>query len=100
MLSEDPFFPDEVQDFKPEYTRYSDTGCELYPSCLECPLPWCAQEVPGGVNKIKLSRRNERIVAQAEKGKTARQIASRFGLSVRSVQRILHENRLNGGGYV
>ena len=99
MLSEEPLFLDEVLDFKPEYTRYSDTGCELYPYCLECPLPYCAQEVPGGVNKVKLSKRNERIVAQAEKGKTARQIAPLFGISVRSVQRILQENRLNGGDY-
>ncbi len=35
-------------DALPEHTRYNDNGCDLYPSCLRCPLPRCRYEEPGG----------------------------------------------------
>ena len=28
-------------DALPEHVDYTDTGCDLYASCLRCPLPRC-----------------------------------------------------------
>ena len=30
----------------PEYAAYQDTGCELAPSCLNCPLARCKYDEP------------------------------------------------------
>ena len=35
-------------DALPEHTRYRDDGCDLFTSCLTCPLPRCRYDVPGG----------------------------------------------------
>lgn len=32
----------------PEHTVYVDTGCEVAPWCLECPLPRCKYEDSAG----------------------------------------------------
>jgi len=35
-------------DALPENTDYADTSCDLYPSCLQCPLPHCRYDEAGG----------------------------------------------------
>ncbi len=35
-----------MADQSPEYYHYEDTGCEVSPSCLNCPLPQCKYDDP------------------------------------------------------
>lgn len=74
---------------------YRDTGCELAPACLTCPLPRCRYDEPGGVGAAQALAervdRNRRIVALRGTGVEAREIASVVGVSVRSVFRVLAE---------
>jgi len=81
--------PDRNSDFY----NYRDEGCELSPSCLRCPLPCCAYELEGGVNRIIKSRRNAKIVDQAKKGASQGSIAKNMNISRRTVQRIIQAHR-------
>ena len=84
-------------DALPEYTDYSDRGCDLYPSCLRCPLPRCRYEDPGGAKAMLRSGRNASILRVASQdGVTVDELARMFGLSRRTVFRVLRAAR--GGG--
>lgn len=76
-------------DALPEHHDYRDEGCELSPSCLTCPLPRCKYESGGGA-AIRRSQRDEVIRAmREEEGAPVNVIASTFGISRRSVSRVL-----------
>lgn len=86
--------------------NYLDTGCELAPSCLECPFPRCIEELPGGVTRAARHKRNNELIQRAKEGISTAQLAEEFGISRRSVQRLLapyrkeilsHINKVNGG---
>ncbi|MBI2866625.1 MAG: acetylglutamate kinase [Chloroflexi bacterium] len=36
----------EEYDLLPEHALYRDEGCDLFPSCLRCPLPACRWDMP------------------------------------------------------
>jgi hypothetical protein len=81
-------------DALPENTAYADTGCDLYPSCLRCPLPRCRYEEPGGAPAMLRLGRNASISRLAnQQGLGVDQIAQMFGLSRRTVFRVLAEDR-------
>lgn len=81
-------------DALPEYTPYRDTGCDLYPSCLHCPLPVCRYEQPGGAGSLLRTSRDADIVRLSRRGDlTVDAIAAMFGLSRRSVFRVLQRHR-------
>jgi hypothetical protein len=63
-----------VEDLLPEHVRYRDEGCELFPSCLSCPLPQCRYDGPERRQMAK-ELRNEEVVCAS----TAR--ATRYGSS-------------------
>lgn len=71
----------------PEQTVYVDTGCEVAPRCLECPLPRCKYEEPGGRVPAHIRERQRRINLLYDEGWSPRAIAAREGVSVRSVHR-------------
>ena len=48
----------------PEHTQYRDTGCDLHPSCLTCPLVRCRYDEPGGARRL-LSDERDRTILQA-----------------------------------
>ena len=87
-------------DALPEYTRYRDDGCDVHPHCLTCPLPRCRYDEPGGLRALLNSRRDRQIVALRLKGVAVEDLAGRFGVSRRTVFRILekpeHSRRRNG----
>lgn len=86
------------QDLPPEYCRYQDEGCEFANSCLDCPLPRCVYEEPGGEQHwLKRLRAREMARLFTDEGKTVKELASRFGISQRTVQRALSKT-LNKGG--
>ncbi len=81
-------------DALPEYSDYEDTGCDLYPSCLNCPLPRCRYEVNGGAQAILRSGRDASILAAARReGATVDELARMFGLSRRTIFRVLERGR-------
>jgi hypothetical protein len=81
-------------DALPEYSEYADTGCDLYPSCLNCPLPRCRYDEPGGAAAMLRSGRDAGILRMARlEGVTVDDLARAFGVSRRTVFRVLHNNR-------
>jgi hypothetical protein len=76
-------------DQLPENMRYRDDGCNIHPQCLTCPLPQCRYEDRGGLRGMMNAHRDREIVALRMKGVGAAEVASRFGISRRTVFRVL-----------
>jgi hypothetical protein len=68
-------------------------GCDVYPLCLECPLPRCVYEEPGGEKGALRQKRNEEIRRLFQKGTGVEQLAFAFKLSFRSIYRIVGDGR-------
>jgi hypothetical protein len=80
----------DAEDLLPEDTHYQDDGCRLAPSCLNCPLPECAEDSVHGPSKIAKQQRNADIVRLfLDEKKTYPQLVSQFGLSLRSIKYII-----------
>jgi hypothetical protein len=73
----------------PDEYPYRDNGCELFPSCLDCPFPECIKEEPWGKERFLKRRRAERMVELKGEGKSLGEIARIFEVSTRTVQRAL-----------
>ncbi len=77
-------------DALPEHTDYTDTGCDLAPSCLSCPLPRCRYDTPGGLAAMLRSTRDAAIADAVRRRRLPiDDVAQMFGLSRRSVFRAL-----------
>lgn len=83
-------------DALPEYIDYQDTGCDLYPSCLNCPLPRCRYDSPGGARAMLRVGRDAAIVAGYRRGKGVDELARMFAVSRRTVFRVLRAARAAG----
>ena len=89
-----PNNPDDELDLPPEYCHYQDGGCELANSCLNCPLTKCIYDEPGGKQRyLKRVRDKEILWLFTAEGKEIRELALRFGVSQRTVQRALKKVR-------
>jgi hypothetical protein len=81
-------------DALPENIEYRDTGCDLYPSCLRCPLPRCRYDDPGGAAQMLRTGRDATILRLAERdGLPVDRLAEMFGLSRRTIFRVLRSGR-------
>ena len=82
-------------DLPPEYCHYRDEGCEFADSCLNCPLTKCIYDEPGGRQRW-LKRQRDRQIARlfTTEGKGVKELALMFGLSQRTVQRVLKNSLL------
>lgn len=80
-------------DALPELATYIDTGCDVAPRCLACPLPVCRFDVRGGARAILNRTRDPEILAALDAGEHADTIAARFHVSRRTVFRIKAEAR-------
>ncbi|MEX2372327.1 MAG: HTH domain-containing protein [Dehalococcoidia bacterium] len=77
-------------DALPEQVEYRDDGCDLFPSCLACPLPRCRYDVPGGVRAMLNQERDHQIrVMREAAGLSVDALADRFDVSRRTVFRAL-----------
>jgi hypothetical protein len=86
------------RDALPENTQYFDSGCDLHPSCLSCPLVRCRYDEPGGARRLISDDRDRRIVRlQREEELSIDLLASRFGISRRTVFRVLARARGGAG---
>ena len=83
-------------DALPEYLDYRDGGCEMAPSCLRCPLERCRYDAPGGARTLVLGARDEEVRRRRVEGTGIDTLAAAFGLSRRSVFRILARGRASG----
>lgn len=81
-------------DKLPEATDYVDTGCELSPSCLRCPLPHCKYDVPRTSRRLAHSARDRDIVLLRRRHAVpVEMIAVTYGISRRQVFRILRQQQ-------
>jgi len=78
-----------IWDVLPEEFPYQDEGCELFPSCLNCPFPTCIREEPWGKERFLKLSRARRMAELKDEGKSVEEIARIFGVSSRTVQRWL-----------
>lgn len=77
-------------DLPPEYCQYNDDGCEFGGSCLNCHLPICIYDEPGGKQQyLKHQRAQEMARLFSNKGKSVKELAGIFNVSTRTVQRAL-----------
>jgi hypothetical protein len=82
------------EDALPENQDYRDTGCNLAPRCLDCPLPRCRYDEPGGARRLLTETRDEEIVRRRATDRLPIDtLAQQYGLSRRSVFRILRKAR-------
>ncbi|MGI8553711.1 MAG: hypothetical protein ACR2PL_23420 [Dehalococcoidia bacterium] len=80
----------------PEHVVYRDTGCEVAPSCLNCPLTVCRYDLPGGLAGDHRRQRNTELLALHASGAGLKSLCLRFRLSRRAVYRILAAGRFGG----
>jgi hypothetical protein len=83
-------------DRVPELTHYRDEGCRFWRACLSCPFPRCVFEVPGGPGRAIHAFRDGEIRRMYAVGVPPAEIADRFGITRRSVYRILGGIRRRG----
>lgn len=70
----------------PEYTPYTDDGCDLHEACLSCPLPACRYEMPPGrARALTQAAALSRLLAS---GLTMDEAAAELGISRRTVYRL------------
>lgn len=81
------------RDGLPEHYEYRDTGCEVAPRCLTCPLPEC-RYIGGRVSAPPINvERNAQIIALRAQGVPLLTIAATVGKSKRTVLRVLASAR-------
>jgi DNA-binding transcriptional ArsR family regulator len=80
-------------DLLPDEIEWRDQGCEFFPSCLNCPLPRCVEDEPRGQQRLRMAARKKRMEELRRLGRSVREIAEIFGVSRRTVQRALHNNK-------
>jgi hypothetical protein len=81
-------------DLPPEYCQYRDNGCEFADSCLDCPFPECIYAQPGGKRRWLRGLRDEAVLRLfTVQGKEVKDLALMFGVSRRTIQRILKRAR-------
>ncbi len=83
------------RDMLPENAPYPDTGCDLFASCLRCPLARCRfDEPPGGLRRLMIETRDREIALIRHRHRAPiNALAQTYGLTRRSIFRILSEQR-------
>ena len=77
-----------------EYYHYEDTGCEVAPSCLRCPLPQCKYDDPVWFQRHQRMARDLKVwSAMQSESLTVEAAAERFSVTVRTVFRIMRRCR-------
>ena len=76
----------------PENFHYRDTGCELAPSCLQCPLALCKYDDPNWGKRASKVGRDMEIVRLRSNGMRVAQIATEINASERTVYRVIQRD--------
>lgn len=56
-------------DAFPDDYDYQDTGCDIAPSCLRCPLEFCRYDVAGGSAAIRAASTERKVANLSRQGK-------------------------------
>jgi hypothetical protein len=82
-------------DTLPENSTYRDDGCDVSPSCLNCPLPVCKFDDPDYLRRSARNARDQAIIETRRREKlSVPALAQMFGVSTRTVHRVLQSDRL------
>ncbi len=81
-------------DTLPENTRYRDDGCDVSATCLTCPLQMCKYDDPGWLQRENRKDRDAEVMRLRQSGVPVAAIASQFGVSTRTVHRVLQRGGL------
>jgi hypothetical protein len=85
---------DAESDLLPEFSHYQDEGCDLAPSCLDCPFTECKEDQPHGRDKLSKKDRNAEIVRlHLVKKKSLQYLADKFHLDRRTIITIVQASR-------
>ena len=76
-------------DTLPENTRYRDDGCDAALTCVECPLSLCKYDDPGWLQRENRRTRDDEIFRLRSQQVPVAEISKRFGISTRTVHRIV-----------
>jgi len=76
-------------DALPENANYGDDGCDYHPACLTCPFAVCRYDAPDGIRGVLNAERDTDLVRLRAQGVSVSGLARRFGISRRTVFRIL-----------
>ena len=74
-------------DALPEGTDFTDGGCNLAPSCLNCPLPLCKYDMPTHI--LNRAARDNRIYELRKSGVPPKDIRRAYGIAQRTLYRIM-----------
>lgn len=72
--------------------HYKDEGCDLAPSCLNCPFPACRYDMPKGIRHATIGR-NTAIITRVMGGEPVWDVAQSVGLGQRRVRAIVQNSR-------
>ena len=79
-------------DLPPEYCSYTDNGCKLFGSCLNCPFPVCVYDLPSGGFSLGRQMRDQEIIHRYfDEQKSVAELAKTFRVTERTVRRALAE---------
>ncbi len=79
-------------DTLPENTRYKDDGCDVSQSCLDCPLSLCKYDDPGWLQRESRRTRDDEVYRLRQEKVSVAEISERFGISTRTVHRIVQRS--------
>ena len=80
-----------------DHSGFSDTGCELSPTCLGCTQVICKYDDPNWTGRLNLKERDTRIVMLRQEGMTVKQIAKEVDVSERTAYRVRLDEKRSGG---
>lgn len=78
-----------------KFDHYRDTGCWVHPACLSCPLPRCIEdEDEPTLAALRRDARNQDMIQAVESSTLpAAALAQHFGVSKRTIHRVLQQKR-------
>lgn len=79
------------------HTVYPDSGCDVAPACLRCPLPRCKYDDIPQYRNAKIAHRDDAVIAAILDGMPTEEAAARHGLCVGTVYRILARRKRTHG---
>lgn len=68
------------------FDHYRDTGCEIAPRCLSCPLPLCRHDLPP--KRAGSLMREMQLQVLLDNGHTNNEAAEAMGVSQRTIFRL------------
>ncbi len=94
MFAVNAVAPSHCQAAEPGLEYYEDTGCEVAPTCLDCPLPRCKFDDMEWYAKYRRIARDFRMAGIIqEEGLSIAEAAERFAITPRTVFRVLSRCR-------